>query len=1379
MKRLTFLLPLALLFLIPFSARAQELPEDLPVPQIVAIAGTFQSELGCPGDWNTDCEDTYLALDAASLIWRGTFEIPAGSHEYKVALNGSWTDNFGLGAEYYGANIPLELAQTTLVTFYYSHETHWVTDDASSIIANVPGSFQDEIGCPGDWAPDCLRTWLQDPDGDGIYTWTTTWIPKGDFEAKVAVGGSWAENYGGEGAQDGPNIPFSVGEFEQVTFTWDSESKVMTIATAPAPEGSATSAPVYSVVSEKPQPGFVTIPGTIQSVLGCPGDWQPDCANTFLTFDAEDKVWQGEWVLPAGDYEYKAALNKSWDTNFGLNAAPSGANIPLSVPSEQAVKFYYDHQTGWVTDNVNSQILTVVGDFQTGIGCDNDNDAGCLRTWLKDPSGQGVFSVLVREVPAGTYAAAVALNENSDDLLTEAVTFTVDQDPGVIYFEYNMETKTLKIAQGEPKGDLTTQKAYWVLSDTIAWNLDPAEAVSFELHYAPEGGMSIEPTGLEGSAGALSLSLDDSGQRPAVQTRFPHLKNHLALKIAEADMALVPEILRGQVAVAAYDAGGNVIDITGLQVPGALDDLYTYDGPLGLSWEDGLPVFRLWAPTAKSVSLNIYREAGPRVFPETFDMTRDDATGVWSYTGETRMKGRYYAYAVTVYVPSVGDVVENIVTDPYSLALSTNGFRSMIVDLNDATLFPEGWAETAKPALDAPEDIVVYELHVRDFSVNDASVPDEYRGTFMAFTVTESNGMQHLQALAEAGLTHLHLLPVFDIASVNEDKSTWTSYDFDALSAFPPDSEEQQAAVSPDDAFNWGYDPVHYGVPDGAYTTDPEGTARILEFRSMVKALHEAGLRVVMDVVYNHTSASGQRPNSVLDKIVPGYYYRLNDKGQVETSTCCQNTATEHNMMRKLMIDTLVTWASLYGVDGFRFDLMGHHMVGDMAAAQEALKAVDPSIYLYGEGWNFGEVVDGKRGVNATQLNVGGLGIGTFNDRVRDSVRGGSPFGGHLEQGFATGLYTDPNETAQDTALATLMLFTDRIRVALAGNLADYMLIDASGAEVTGKDIDYNGSPTGYTQDPQEHIVYISAHDNETWFDAVQYKAPASATIADRVRMHNLGLDIVGFAQGVPFFHAGDDMLRSKSFDRDSYNSGDWFNRLDFTYQDSGWGSGLPVADKNKENWGIMAERLGNPDIAPRPEDIQAVVSHFRETLMIRKSSPLFRLQTADEIMKRVAFYNTGPDQVPGLIVMSLSDKVAPDLDENHETIIVLFNAAPEAIDFTLADLAGQAFELHPVQRDSSDPIMRTSMFDLETGTFSVPGRTAAVFVLPDVPAELNPDLIPDTGASSPEEAPVEAAETPVPPSQGPGIGTIAAILGGLIAIFTGALIIRRRQRNT
>ena len=390
------------------------------------------------------------------------------------------------------------------------------------------------------------------------------------------------------------------------------------------------------------------------------------------------------------------------------------------------------------------------------------------------------------------------------------------------------------------------------------------------------------------------------------------------------------------------------------------------------------------------------------------------------------------------------------------------------------------------------------------------------------------------------------------------------------------------------DGYNWGYDPWHYTTPEGSYATDPDGTTRIVEYREMVEALNETGLRVVMDVVYNHTTASGQDPKSVLDKVVPGYYHRLDADGDIETSTCCQNTATEHRMMEKLMVDSVVTWAKQYKVDGFRFDLMGHHSKANMLAVRAALDALTlaedgvdgKSIYLYGEGWNFGEVQNNARFVQATQLNMAGTGIGTFNDRLRDAVRGGGPFDTDPRlQGFATGLSFDPNGADQgDDPHAKLLLEQDQIRVGLTGNLRDYEFEGMDGTIITGADVDYNGSPAGYTDDPQEAITYVDAHDNETLFDALQYKLPTDTTMAERVRAQVVALSTVELGQGVPFIQAGTELLRSKSLDRNSFNSGDWFNTLDFSYEDNNWGVGLPPATDNSSKYDVHEAAARQPD---------------------------------------------------------------------------------------------------------------------------------------------------------------------------------------------------------
>lgn len=440
------------------------------------------------------------------------------------------------------------------------------------------------------------------------------------------------------------------------------------------------------------------------------------------------------------------------------------------------------------------------------------------------------------------------------------------------------------------------------------------------------------------------------------------------------------------------------------------------------------------------------------------------------------------------------------------------------------------------------KDAEIQELHVRDFSVADKSVPSKDRGTYLAFTDKNGDGSEHLRELAKSGTSYVHLLPVFDIATVPEKKSDQATPACDLVS-YPADSDKQQECVSAaaaKDAYNWGYDPYHYTVPEGSYATDPDGTGRTVEFREMVKSLNDDGLRVVMDVVYNHTAASGQAATSVLDRIVPGYYQRLLADGSVANSTCCANTATENAMMGKLVVDSVVTWAKEYKVDGFRFDLMGHHPKANILAVRKALDALTlkkdgvdgKKIILYGEGWNFGEVADDARFVQATQKNMAGTGIATFSDRARDAVRGGGPFDDDPGvQGFASGLYTDPNSsTANGTAQeqkARLLHYQDLIKVGLSGNLKQFTFTDTDGKEVTGAQVDYNGQPAGYADAPGDALAYADAHDNESLFDALTYKLPAGTGAADRARMQVLALATAALSQGPSLSQAGTDLLRS------------------------------------------------------------------------------------------------------------------------------------------------------------------------------------------------------------------------------------------------------------
>jgi pullulanase-type alpha-1,6-glucosidase len=625
-------------------------------------------------------------------------------------------------------------------------------------------------------------------------------------------------------------------------------------------------------------------------------------------------------------------------------------------------------------------------------------------------------------------------------------------------------------------------------------------------------------------------------------------------------------------------------------------------------------------------------------------------------------------------------------------------------------------------------DSTIYELQVRDFSVNDPTVSAENRGSYLAFA-ENGNGTKHLRKLAEAGLNTVHLLPTFDIASIPEDPAKQAVPQCD-LRSYPPDSEEQQACIDKiraKDAFNWGYDPWHWMAPEGSYTSTAakaDGGARVAEFRTMVGALHRSGLRVVLDQVYNHTPASGQAQTSVLDKVVPGYYQRLNATGAVETSTCCQNVATEHAMAQKAMVDSVVLWAKYYKVDGFRFDLMGHHSKANMLAVRSALDqltlkrdGVDGrSVYVYGEGWNFGEVANNARFEQATQGQLGGTGIGTFSDRLRDAVRGGGPFDDNPRtQGFGSGEATDPNgdSGANPDAAKRLKHDTDLTQLGLAGNLRDFSFrLNENGAVTPGDKVDYNGSPAGYADQPDEVVTYVDAHDNETLWDSLTYKLPVTTSMADRVRMNTVSLATTALSQTPSFWHAGADLLRSKSLDRNSYDSGDWFNTLDWTGADNGFGHGLPLKGDNEAKWIYQKPLLANPALKPKAADVQSATHAAQDLLRLRFSTPLFRLGNADAINAKVSFPASGTaDARPGVIAMRVDDTKGRDADPSLRGLVVVFNASPGAVTQKVPGLAGASLALSPVQSGGSDPVVKGATWDAASGSATVPPRTVAVFV--------------------------------------------------------------------
>lgn len=929
----------------------------------------------------------------------------------------------------------------------------------------------------------------------------------------------------------------------------------------------------------------------------------------------------------------------------------------------------------------------------------------------------------------------------------------------------------------DPSKQFRTSKKYvdnsratWLTTDTITFPFkENINDYTFQLYYSPFGNLSIVRGDITGGE---VIPLEPAGYFSSTDNNFDkysYLNGQLKLSTSKINKdRIMPELLRGNLLVVVRDKEGKLYDATQLQRYGIIDQLYTYTpDDLGISYTRyHQPVLKLWAPTAKKVRIFFYNKPNDTVPSKIREMEEVITQGIWKLQGNESWYGKYYLYEVEVYSPISGNLETNIVTDPYSISLSANGAKSQIIDLNDEKLKPEGWDNMSKPVLNSFDDISIYELHVRDFSIKDKTVNEKNRGKFLAFTETESQGMNHLLNLANSGLTHIHLLPVTDMSSVEEIESQRKEVNIqNALQGSSSIPQQLIGSVRKRDGYNWGYDPMHFLTPEGSYSTDPDGFKRTLEFRKAIKSLNDKGLRVIMDVVYNHTSASGTSKDSVLDKIVPSYYYRLGPDGKIQNTSCCPDTATEHNMMEKIMLDSIKVWAKNYKIDGFRFDLMGHHTKENIMKVRNMLDSLTiakdgvdgKKIYLYGEGWKFGSLNDILPNKVMTQQNASGTGVGTFNDRFRDSVRGGNFSSKTLtDQGFVNGLYYDYNNIYLDGNVSPLlsdqksMLFNlmDNIKLGLAGNLKNYKL-NINNKILNGSEIKYQGvEGSGYTSKPQENINYVSAHDNHTLWDLIEAKAPynvyvriadkardtegtKTSSLNEKVRMQNMALSLVALSQGIPFFHAGDDMLRSKSGDGDSYDSGDWFNAIDFSYNTNNWGIGLPPEWKNKDEWNFWESRLSNKDLKPSRENILNSVAHMQRILKIRKSSPLFRLSSEKEVIDNLSFLKNEEfdrndnkiisSDIPGFIAMHIDDK--NNIDPIRKSMLVLFNASDESVSFTNNLLKDKNFTIHNDLTNnletyidnkrvtfSADPEIKKSVYNKSFGNIIIPPRTTVVY---------------------------------------------------------------------
>lgn len=511
-----------------------------------------------------------------------------------------------------------------------------------------------------------------------------------------------------------------------------------------------------------------------------------------------------------------------------------------------------------------------------------------------------------------------------------------------------------------------------------------------------------------------------------------------------------------------------------------------YNGnDLGVNYNPSRTIFKIWAPTAQAAELRLYHSGTGEYAAGNYPMVREK-NGVWETTVYTDQKGKFYTFRVKINGKWSAEV-----TDPYTKAVAVNGRRGAVINMKDTD--PSDWESDRGPVVKNPADIILYELNVRDASINYNS-GILHKGKFLGLTETNTlnneGAPSGLDYISHLGVTHVHLLPVFDYNSVDESSSA--------------------------SQFNWGYDPLNYNVPEGSYSTNPfDPGTRIREFKTLVQAFHRKGLGVVMDVVYNHTALT---ETSNFNQLVPGYYYRQTADGKFSNATACGNeTASERPMFRKFMLESMIYWAKEYHVDGFRVDLMGVHDIETMNLISAELHKLNPGIIIYGEGWTAGAspLPDSLRALKANAAKLDRIAV--FSDDIRDGIKG-SVFD-EKDRGFASG------------------------KPGMEESIKFGITASCQHPQVDYSKVNYSKMP--WASSPANTISYCSCHDNHTLFDKISISA-ASATEAEKINMQKLALSIVLTSQGIPFLHAGSEFLRSKKGVENSYASPDSINAIDW-----------------------------------------------------------------------------------------------------------------------------------------------------------------------------------------------------------------------------------------
>ncbi|MFJ8982817.1 alpha-amylase family glycosyl hydrolase [Streptomyces sp. NPDC102282] len=749
-------------------------------------------------------------------------------------------------------------------------------------------------------------------------------------------------------------------------------------------------------------PTAVSIPGTFNSEIGCAGDWSTDCNQAQLTARTDGSgAWSKTVTIPAGTYAYKAAINKSWAENYGAKAQHFGADIPLPIPAGgRSVTFAYDPVTHWITDDVNSKIVTAGGSFQSEIGCSADWAPNCLKSWLQDIDGDGIYTWSTKAIPAGTYTVKAAVGQSWDESYGQGgsptgadISFTVPETGSDVDFRYNSTTHVLSVQTEEPTG--------------------PALGGALGALYAP------------------------------TQTTF-----------------------------------------------------------------------RIWSPDNSQVSVT--------VGGQTHTMSPAAVSGytdIYQATVTGNLKNQPYQFRVG----------NNTVRDPYARMVKPGTTEGIVMDV--AAIQPTGgWAPT--PAITKREDAVIYEMSVRNFTIDASSgVDSAKRGKFLGLTQTgtRNNGAKTgIDHLKELGVTHVQLMPSFDFNS-----------------AVP----------------NWGYDPLNYNVPEEQFSQFTAPEDRVREFKDMVNEFHKNGIRVLMDVVYNHTASKDTFQN------ITGKYYHQNQLSGTGNSIDDGNP-----MVSRMILDSLDYWVKNYNIDGYRFDLLGVHQYKNVDQWAKYLNTTYPdrTLQIHGEPWSGGveDPQEAQKVRYGTTPALAGGHVGVFNGTYRDAIKGGT-----RDQilGYMGG-------SASNTSSIALGMRGSPLATKSTSTLTDPW-------------------SAAFAYDPEQTINYVSAHDDLNLWDKITYAGVTGGAAGKAGQIDRFGAGMTFTSQGIPFLYEGDEFLHSKAVNGDyeaaknSYEAGDNVNAI---------------------QWGEKTTHA-------------SAFNYYRDAIALRKSTPALRLDSWDAVKNQMATTTDGP----------------------------------------------------------------------------------------------------------------------------------------------------------